>query len=130
MPIAFANLIPSPLIMFGTFIGYHLNGIVGALLMTFGIFLPSFMFTLVGHNFLEKIIDYKPIHNFLDGLTASVVSLLWIAALNISFAILHNVKLIPVFAICLGLFFYLKNKSAVPLVLVGCGVVGRCIYWG
>ena len=128
--IAFANLIPSPLIMFGTFIGYHLNGIVGALLMTFGIFLPSFMFTLVGHNFLEKIIDYKPIHNFLDGLTASVVSLLWITAFNISFQVLHDIRLIPIFAICLGLFFYLKNKSAVPLVLVGCGVVGRCIYWG
>lgn len=126
--IAFANLIPSPLIMFGTFIGYHINGIVGALVMTCGIFLPSFMFTLVGHNFFEKIIDYKPIHNFLDGLTASVVSLLWITAFNISFEILHNIKFIPVFIVCLCLFFYLKNKSAVPLVLVGCGIVGRMFY--
>jgi chromate transporter len=39
-------------------------------------FLPAFSFTIIGHKYFERAVQYKPITAFLDGVTASVVGLI------------------------------------------------------
>lgn len=46
-------------------------------------YLPAFSFTLIGHNFFEKIASVKQINTFLEGVTASVVGLIAITALQL-----------------------------------------------
>jgi chromate transporter len=44
--IALSGLLPAPLIIFATFVGYLSGGAIGAILVTIGIFLPAFSFSL------------------------------------------------------------------------------------
>jgi chromate transporter len=74
--LALSGTLPAPLIIFSTFVGYLAGGSLGALVMTFAIFLPAFLFTLVGHNVLERIVENERVHAFLDGVTAAVVGLM------------------------------------------------------
>ena len=74
--LALSGILPAPLVIFATFIGYVASGWTGALAVTAGIFLPAFAFTLFGHNLMERLIANAALHSFLDGVTAGVVGLI------------------------------------------------------
>ena len=48
--LAIGGVLPAPLIIFSTFVGYIAGGLVGALAMTLGIFLPAFVFPIYFHR--------------------------------------------------------------------------------
>lgn len=80
--LAVCALLPTPLVMFATMIGYNaaavagLSKVGGAVLMTLGIFLPAFCFPVLGHAFFERVAAQRgDVAYFLDGMTASVVGL-------------------------------------------------------
>ena len=50
--IAFAGIIPAPLVIFCTFVGFVVGGWVGALAMTVGVFLPAFAFSMIFYELL------------------------------------------------------------------------------
>src|SRR5215203_1536687 len=82
--LALSSILPAPLIIFSTFVGYLGGGPLGALVLTVGIFLPAFSFTLIGHNFFEeKFIENKAAHAFLDGVTAGVVGLIAVTTIGL-----------------------------------------------
>lgn len=43
--------------------------------------MPAFAFTLIGFELLEKAVENKALHSFLDGVTAGVVGLIAATAL-------------------------------------------------
>ncbi len=53
--LALGGVLPAPLIIFGTFVGYLGGGLPGALAMTAGIFAPAFGMTLLAHHPLERL---------------------------------------------------------------------------
>ncbi|KAF8985819.1 hypothetical protein BGZ46_001787 [Entomortierella lignicola] len=89
--IAFGNAIPAPLVIFATFVGFQGGNTYGGLryafsgsiLMTVGMFLPSFLFTIVGHSVLERICRNERMATFFDGITSSVVGIIAITALDL-----------------------------------------------
>lgn len=62
--LALSGLLPAPLIIFSTFVGYLGGGPWGAVVMTVGIFLPAFAFTLLGHDALERIVHQPRVRLF------------------------------------------------------------------
>jgi chromate transporter len=46
--------------------------------MTIGMFIPAFSFTLLGHYFFEKVVNFRPLGIFLDAVTAAVIGLVFI----------------------------------------------------
>ena len=44
------GVLPAPLIIFSTFVGYIAGGLAGALAMTLGIFIPAFVFPIFFHR--------------------------------------------------------------------------------
>ena len=122
--LALSSLLPAPLIIFATFVGYLGGGAVGAVVLTIGIFLPAFAFTLIAHDPLEKIVSEPRVREFLEGVTAAVVGL--IAGTSIAFMMLTIVS-IPtaiVFAVALAALFYFKAKFVIPLVVAGAALAG------
>jgi hypothetical protein len=64
--IAIGNILPAPLVIFATFVGFqggYSNGLasafIGAILITVGMFMPCFIFTIAGHDLLEKLVRNK-----------------------------------------------------------------------
>ncbi|PZP85287.1 MAG: chromate transporter [Azospirillum brasilense] len=122
--IALSSVIPAPLIIFGTFLGFAADGFTGAMLMTLGIFAPAFAFTLLGHNQLERIIENKALHGALDGISATVVGLLAITALQIFQSVITGWQQAALFAAALAAFYLIKSKWAIPGVILACGIIG------
>jgi chromate transporter len=122
--IALSSVIPAPLVIFATMLGYAAQGLAGALLITLGIFLPAFGFTLIGHSTLERLIEYKPLHRFLDGVTAGVIGLLAITAVMLFLNSVTSLESTVLFGIALAVLFVSKSKWIIPAVVLGSGAIG------
>lgn len=122
--IALSVIIPAPLIIFGTYLGFLAYGFTGAVLITLGIFIPAFAFTLLGHSVLEKIIDYKPFHGFLDGISAAVIGLLAVTAIEIGIQTLTTPAALLLFGAAFAALMLLKQKWAIPLIILVSGFIG------
>ena len=74
--LAMSGILPAPLIIFSTFVGYLAGGLAGALAMTFGIFLPAFVFPIFLHRQFVALADNARIRPFLLGVAAGVIGLI------------------------------------------------------
>lgn len=122
--IALSGILPAPLIIFATFVGYLGKEFWGAIAMTVGIFLPAFSFSLAGHKYIEKTVENKLLHSFLDGVTAGVVGLISATALDLMQITLIRLSGITIFALSLFILYYWRSKIAVAVVMLGAGIVG------
>lgn len=122
--IALGSVIPAPLVIFGTFLGFVADGLVGAMLMTIGIFTPAFAFTLLGHNQLERMIDNKALHGALDGVSSAVVGLLAITTLHIFQSTITGWQPLVIFIVALTALYCIKGKWVIPAIILACGVAG------
>jgi len=123
--IALTGVVPTPLLMFGTFLGYMATGVSGALLITVAIFLPAFLFTLLGHKYFEQILKHKPLHAFLDGVSAGVAGILVITAIEFLIPILNsNLLVMLLFVFSLAVLYVLKARFVVPTVILVSAVIG------
>lgn len=118
------SIIPAPLIIFGTFVGYIGGGIAGALLFTAGIFLPAFLFTLIGHRFFELLVDEPRIHALLDGVTAAVVGIMAVTTVSIGLQALNLPSKAAIFSGAFVVLLLWSSRWATPAVVLGAATLG------
>ncbi len=121
--IALSGILPAPLIIFSTFVGYFGAGWAGMFLITLGIFLPAFGFTLIGHKLIDFIIDHKSIHHFLEGVTAGVIGLIAVTAIQLFVATISGWLAALIFASSLLVLYRLPSKFTPAFVILGAGVL-------
>lgn len=122
--LALGGVLPAPLIIFSTFVGYLGGGPLGAVVMTVGIFAPAFAFTLVGHDYLERLVDNRTAHAFLDGVTAGVVGLIAATTVVLLRAAIADVPALGIFGLALLVLYRWKARAAVVFVVLGAGLLG------
>jgi len=126
--LALGGVIPAPLIIFATFVGYLAGGLSGALAITAGIFLPAFSFALLFYDRLERVIENDRLHRLLEGIAAGVVGLIAVTALQLGWNVARSVPSLAlaaaIFAASLTLLYLWKSKLSVLIVVVGAGLVG------
>ncbi len=122
--LALSSLLPAPLIIFATFVGYLGGGAAGAVVLTFAIFLPAFAFTLLAHDPLERLVSQPRIREFLEGVTAAVVGLIAGTTIGLMIVSIVNIPMAMVFAAALAALFYFKSKLIIPLVVAGAALAG------
>ncbi|SFH14409.1 chromate transporter [Pontibacter chinhatensis] len=122
--IALSGILPAPLIIFSTFVGYFGAGWLGTVIMTFAIFLPAFSFTLLGHGLVEKVITNTALHSFLDGVTAGVIGLIAVTALQLFRSTITGGFTLLVFALSMLILYRIKSKFTVVFVILGAGLLG------
>ncbi len=125
--LAIGGILPAPLIIFATFVGYLAGGLVGALLITLGIFLPAFVFPIFFHRQLVAIAENPRLHLFLLGVAAGVVGL--IAAVTVE---IIQTSVVDVYTaiLALGAFLALNRwhgKLTVLYVVLSCGAIGALL---
>jgi chromate transporter len=126
--LALGGVLPAPLIIFSTFVGFLGGGWTGAVLMTLGVFLPAFSFTLVAHDALERLVERRGVHAFLEGVTAAVVGLIAATTVNLLRTTLTGVAAVGVFAVALVLLYRWKSRYAIPAIVFGAAAVGLGLF--
>ena len=125
--LALSGILPAPLIIFSTFVGYLGGGLAGGLLMTLAIFLPAFAFPIFLHRHLVALAENPRIRPFLLGVTAGVIGL--IAAVTVEILKVSVVD-VPTGLLALGAFLVLNRfheKTTVLYVVLGCGAIGAAL---
>ena len=75
--IAIAESTPGPIaVNMATFVGSSEGGILGALVATLGVVLPSFVIILLIASVMGRLMRYRPVKAFLVGLRPAVVALI------------------------------------------------------
>ena len=124
--LAIGGILPAPLIIFSTFVGYIAGGLGGALVMTLGIFLPAFVFPIFFHRQLVAVSENERLHPFLLGVAAAVIGL--IAAVTVT---ILETSITDVYSalIALGAFAALQrwhSKLTVVYVMASAGSSEWC----
>jgi len=122
--LAIGGVLPAPLIIFSTFVGYIAGGMAGALAMTLGIFLPAFLFPIFLHRQLVAVAENERLHPFLLGVAAGVIGL--IAAVTVT---ILETSVVDAYTalIALAAFAALNrwhSKLTVVYVMAAAGVAG------
>ncbi len=126
--IALAGVLPAPLVIFATFVGYIAGGPGGALAITAGMFLPAFAFSLVLFERLEAIVENPALHRLLAGVAAAVVGV--IAATFVQLALATGARTtellvaFALFAVALLLVWRLKGSWVTPALIAGGAAAG------
>jgi chromate transporter len=130
--LALSGIIPAPLIIFASFIGYIAGGLGGALAMTAGIFLPAFAFALLFYDRLERVIEDERLHRFLEGVAAGVVGLIAVTAVQLGWNVSQSVSSfalgLALFAVALAVLYLWRSKLNVPLVVLGSACAGAALF--
>ena len=122
--LALSGILPAPLIIFGTFVGYLGAGLAGAVMMTVGIFAPAFAFTLIGHRQLEHLVHDPRAHAFLDGVAASVVGLIAVTAVRLLPEAIPDVEAGVIFTGALAALVAWKARWNVLVIMLAAGAAG------
>jgi len=123
--VALSVATPGPFMLFTTFAGYVAGGVAGAILATFFVFLPSFVFVLSGAHYVEKVRDNKTIQAFLAGVSAAVVGVIAVVSLELIPEALVGWPAIVISIVSFLLIVWLKRDVALVAVTA---MVGGLLY--
>jgi chromate transporter len=121
--VAVGSVIPAPMVILGTWVGWAGGGLGGALLVTFGIFAPAFACPLLLHAQLERLVQHRRLHALLDGITAAVVGLVVAVAIELAAMLDSPLRLAIAVAALLALARW-HGRFAVLPVLATAAVAG------
>lgn len=125
--LAVGGVLPAPLVIFCTFVGFIGAGWTGALLMTLGVFAPAFSFTLIGHRAIERLVDDARWHAALDAVAAAVVGLLCVAAVETAVQTIAAPWQAAVFLGAWAALATLKRRWMVPAVIAAAAAAGTLV---
>ncbi len=143
--IAVAESTPGPIaINMATFIGATKGGILGALMATFGVVLPSFIIILIIASVIKGLLKFAGVKAFLNGLRPVVVGLILGTAIimfltvilsleKVSDGIVFDWKTLVIFAISASVHFIykkLRKKAISPIFLILISALLGMIFYG
>ena len=88
--IALSQITPGPFLVIATFIGFKLGGVWAALLTTFAMFSPSFVFTIIFTEIFSHVKHLAVVKGALAGVLAAFVGLLAAMLLQLGAVISHS----------------------------------------
>ena len=119
--IALGQITPGPVFITATFIGYKVNGLLGAAVATIGIFTPSLAAMMLLKRAHAKVKDLRIVKAFIMGLLAGVIGLLLSVMRQFGVQSLVDWQTWTVFAVSAS-YLILWKKDAVWLILGTIGV--------
>lgn len=123
--VAMSVATPGPFMLFSTFAGYLAGGVAGAVVATFCVFLPSFVFVIGGVRYIERVQSNRTIQTFLAGVSAAVVGIIAVVSLDLVPEAVVDWPSLVIAIVAFGLIVWLKRDVA--LVAVG-AILGGILY--
>ena len=117
--IAVGQFTPGPVTSSVTFIGYQINGISGAVISTFAVFLPSFVFVAVLSPLVKLLRNSKLFSSFLDAVNIASVALIVSICFTMGKETITDWRTIAIAAIGILLTFGFRKINTVFIILGG-----------
>lgn len=117
--IAVGQFTPGPVFSSVTFIGYQINGISGALVSTFAIFLPSFVFVALLNPLVKKLRNSKPFSVFLDAVNVASVAIIISICIQMGKDTITDWRTILIALLSILLAFSYKKINSAFIVIGG-----------
>ena len=124
--IAVGQFTPGPVFTTATFIGYILGGVPGALVATFGIFLPSFFLVAITHRFIPRLRQSKWLSALLDGVNVASAGLMAGVTIQLARAAFIDAPTIALGVVAAILLFRFKINST--WLVLGGALVGLLLF--
>ncbi len=121
--VAIGKLTPGPVLLMGTFIGYLLDGLAGALVATLSVFAAPFALVVLLGTWLDRIRSRRPVRAALRGLTPAVVGLMAAAALTLGGSLSGTPELAIAAAVALTMGRFRLN----PAIMLAIGGAARVL---
>lgn len=122
--VAISVATPGPFMLFSTFIGYIAAGIPGAIVATVFVFLPSFVFVLLGARYVEQLRNNRPAQAFLSGVSAAVVGVILVVSIDLAREAIVGIPSIVMAAIAfVSIVFFKVDVAKIAGGAIGCGIV-------
>uniref|UniRef100_A0A7C6EJI8 Chromate efflux transporter n=1 Tax=candidate division WOR-3 bacterium TaxID=2052148 RepID=A0A7C6EJI8_UNCW3 len=118
---ALGQITPGPVAITATFVGFKVMGILGALISTIGIFLPSFLMLIILIKIYKKIEHNCYVQSFLNGIKSAVVAIL--LSTGIFFIPVNWFNIVYGIFGLLCLFILLFVKKIDPFIIVVAGII-------
>ena len=143
--IAVSESTPGPLaVNMATFVGSSQGGVLGALLATLGVVLPSFIIILVIASVLKNLLKYAGVNAFLSGVRPCVVALILATAISMGLSTFLGLaaagdrvrvdgKSLLVFVILWVLhatFHKWRGKAPSPILMIVFSAALGILFWG
>jgi chromate transporter len=125
--LAMSGILPAPLIIFSTFVGYIAGGLSGGLAMTLGIFLPAFVFPIFLHRYLVAVAENERLRPFLLGVAAGVIGLIAAVTVQILDTSVVDVYTAILAVAAFAVLYRFHGKLTVLYVVLGCGAIGALL---
>jgi len=124
--IAISESTPGPIgVNTATFVGYKTTGVLGGVVATFGLTLPSFLILLMFSKYVMKYKMCAAFQNTLFGIRPAALALILYAGIAIAKLSLTNWK-ISFFAACFFILQYFFQKS--PILYIFLGAIAGVIF--
>ncbi len=131
--VALAGVLPAPMVIFCTFVGYVAGGPWGAAAITAGVFLPAFAFSMIFYERLERILDMAGLQTLLAGIAAGVVGIIAATTQQLGAATADRVPTalpaLVIFAGALAIIYLWKSRLS-AVVVVGLAAVAGWAAFG
>ncbi len=143
--IAVCESTPGPIaINMATFIGSSQHGVVGAIVATLGVVLPSFIIILLIVTLVKQLFKFKPVQAVLGGIRPVVVGLIIGTGVTMILSTIFSIstvykptsfdwKALVVFAVIASVYYGVnkwKKKTLSPIILILISAVLGIIFYG
>ncbi len=122
--VALSVATPGPFMLFTTFVGYLAGGITGAVIATLFVFLPSFVFVIIGAKYIEQVRNNRFVQAFLAGVSAAVVGVILVVSLELIPGALVGWPSVLIVVLVFAAITYLKvdvARVAIGAIAIGIG---------
>jgi chromate transporter len=123
--ITLGQVTPGPVIISATFIGYKVSGILGAVVATVSVILPSFLMICFAIQGVKRFRENRYLGNFFRGARAAVIGMVFEASLSIGRSSIIDFK--TMFIAAVSLIVLIKYKLNPIWLLLSVAALGLFI---
>jgi len=126
--VAMGLISPGPVVIMGTFAGYLVAGVLGAVVATVAIFTPTYLFVVVPGRLFRRFEHHPRLQGFVKGATAAAGGAIAGAAIVIGRQTIHGGLSAAIGLIALALLLQKRIKVAEPALVGAAAAAGLALH--
>src|SRR5712691_8260213 len=126
--VAMGLISPGPVVIMGTFAGYLVAGLVGAVVATVAVFAPTYLFVVVPGRLFRRFERHRRLQGFVKGATAAAAGAIAGAAIVIARQIIHGWLPVLIGLIALALLLQRRVRVPEPALVLAAALTGLALH--